>query len=104
MPAFQDTLSRLPESVQRVVEEVVKRVMPSQIILFGSRARGDHRDNSDFDLALKGRSCSDDQWNRLLVDLRDEPLTLYSIDLVESELLSEDYLANIKSDGRQLYG
>lgn len=37
-------------------EEIVRRVVavadPEQVILFGSRARGDHRPNSDIDLLV----------------------------------------------------
>jgi predicted nucleotidyltransferase len=40
--------SLLPEIVRRIVEAVD----PDKIILFGSRARGDNRPDSDFDLLL----------------------------------------------------
>ena len=48
--AIQDSL--LPEIVRRIVEAVD----PDKIILFGSRARGDNRPDSDFDLLLVKRS------------------------------------------------
>jgi predicted nucleotidyltransferase len=43
---IQDSL--LPEIVRRIVEAVD----PDKIILFGSRARGDNRPDSDFDLLV----------------------------------------------------
>jgi predicted nucleotidyltransferase len=40
----------------RVLSEIVRRIVaavdPDRIILFGSRARGDHRPDSDFDLLV----------------------------------------------------
>lgn len=35
-----------------IVERVVKHFHPDRIILFGSRARGDARDDSDYDLLV----------------------------------------------------
>jgi len=34
------------------IEEIVRRAKPVRILAFGSRARGDHRKNSDLDLAV----------------------------------------------------
>ncbi len=36
----------------RMVRIIVDEANPEQVILFGSRARGDHRDNSDVDLVV----------------------------------------------------
>ena len=36
----------------RMVRIIVDQVNPEHVILFGSRARGDHRDNSDVDLIV----------------------------------------------------
>lgn len=38
--------------LQRVVRAIVMATQPDRVILFGSRARGDFRDDSDFDLAI----------------------------------------------------
>ena len=38
--------------LQRMVRAIVSEVDPEQVILFGSRARGDHRDDSDIDLIV----------------------------------------------------
>jgi len=35
-----------------VVDIIVNKVNPDKIILFGSRARGDYRDDSDYDLLV----------------------------------------------------
>jgi predicted nucleotidyltransferase len=37
-------------NVQSILARVVELYRPERVYLFGSRARGDHRDDSDFDL------------------------------------------------------
>ena len=41
-----------PEKVEQVVGRIVEHANPLQIIVFGSRARGNHRPESDLDLAI----------------------------------------------------
>ena len=38
--------------LDRMVQAIVDEVDPEQVILFGSRAREDHRENSDIDLIV----------------------------------------------------
>ncbi len=38
--------------LRRVVEVIVREIDPDKIILFGSRARGDHREDSDYDILV----------------------------------------------------
>ena len=38
--------------IDRMVQAIVDEVGPEQVILFGSRGRGDHRDDSDIDLIV----------------------------------------------------
>jgi predicted nucleotidyltransferase len=41
-----------PEKIDKMVRRIVEVADPSQVILFGSRARGDHRADSDLDVAV----------------------------------------------------
>lgn len=43
------------ELIGRMVEAIVRAVDPEEVILFGSRARGDHRGRSDVDLLIVER-------------------------------------------------
>jgi predicted nucleotidyltransferase len=104
MATLKSSYQSFPKSIQRVVDEIVKRVQPQSLILFGSRARGDHRENSDFDFAIHRRKCSDDEWNRLLIDLEEEPWSLYKIDLVELDKLGDEYKSAIAREGIVIYG
>ncbi len=54
MNAMASTLPGEPiaSELKRVVDAIVTSVQPDGVILFGSRARGDFRAGSDFDLAI----------------------------------------------------
>ena len=93
----------LPTSVQNLVRYVATAASPKKIILFGSRARGTHRENSDFDIAIVQKNCSEEDWTKILVYLSTETLTLHKVDLAEYELLAQDYRNNIQKEGKTLY-
>ncbi len=40
------------DQITEITERIVANVDPDRIILFGSRARGDHSEQSDFDLCV----------------------------------------------------
>jgi predicted nucleotidyltransferase len=74
----------------------------AQVILFGSRAKGNHREGSDIDLALKGAGFSLQDRDRWLLqyDALDLP---WKIDLVVYELIEEPALqAHIDRVGKRL--
>ena len=98
LPAFQS----LPESVQRVLKVAVRDLEPTKIILFGSRARGDHRENSDYDIGFEGLNKLN-RWKQFLVDAHEEPWSLQSMDLVLIDELDERFRNHICAEGRILY-
>jgi predicted nucleotidyltransferase len=53
MVAFRPEQRELrPELMAEMVRQVVDAVSPDKVVLFGSRARGDHRPDSDIDLLI----------------------------------------------------
>lgn len=54
----------IPKTVEPLICEFQELPFVERIILFGSRAFGDHDDRSDVDLALLG-AISRQQWTRL---------------------------------------
>lgn len=44
------------ELIEQIVRTIVERFAPRRIVLFGSRARGDHRPDSDLDLFIEMES------------------------------------------------
>lgn len=71
----------LPASVRPLVARLRETPGVRRVILFGSRARGDHRERSDVDLALDAPDLSLSDWTRLRLDA-DDAQTLYRVDLL----------------------
>ena len=71
-------------------------------VLFGSRARGDNRERSDYDVAIFGDVSPDD---KLEIFLKIEELpTLLKIDVVYFDELEEDiFKQNILKEGKIFY-
>lgn len=93
----------LPTSIRRVVESVVRAVDPARVILYGSRARGDARDNSDYDLAVVFSQDRRSRWIRFLADFDDAALTLLPVDLLNWSEASEPVREQIRKEGVTLY-
>lgn len=99
---YKSAFSLLPESIQALLRRGVNLVDPATVVLFGSRARGDHRDNSDFDISFRGLARPE-EWSRYQAEAAEEPFTLHKVDLLIYEKVSEDYRRNIDKDGVVLY-
>lgn len=99
---FKKSFFNLPQSIQDVLNLAIDTLRPQEIILFGSRARGDHRPNSDWDIAFKGVSHQK-AWPAFLIEQKEEPISLLKYDLVQYEELTPDYHENIQKDGILLY-
>lgn len=99
---FSTAFNSIPESIQEVIR-ILMKAQPQEIILFGSRARGTFRKNSDFDIAVKNKSCDENTWNSLLSDIQENPVTLYSVDIVEYEKLLQPYKNQIDKEGITLW-
>ena len=70
-----------------------------KVILFGSRARGDHKERSDIDLAVSGGDISG---FALAVDEETDTLLQYDVVNLDSPV-DEALLENIEKDGKVLY-
>jgi predicted nucleotidyltransferase len=97
-----NAFKQLPDSVKNLIRFGVKLLDPQKVILFGSRARGDHRDNSDYDIAFKGLKNSH-SWSKFLVESEELPITLLKVDLLDYEKCPTDYRMNIDTEGKLLY-
>ena len=92
----------LDEGIIQSIREIGRNYAIEQIVLFGSRARGDHKPTSDIDLAIfllpefnsRGRMTSDfDDFNTLLkIDI-----------LFINEHINAKLLENIEREGVLLY-
>lgn len=85
------------KSLCEQIAELGRKHGAKKIVLFGSRARGDYRENSDLDLAIYGmpESKRGTFWAEV-----DELPTILQIDLVYiSDHTSSALLENIEKDG-----
>lgn len=92
----------LDSNLVRCIQEIGQNYLIKRIVLFGSRARGDHKSTSDIDLAVfplpefegKGRFCAE------IDDLR----SLLKIDIVfVNETTEKTFLESIKKEGVIIY-
>lgn len=74
-----------------------------KIILFGSRAIGDHEEKSDIDLAFVAPAMTRGEWATFTFDLEEELDTLLFLDMVRWEDASSAFKKEIAACGVTLY-
>ena len=86
-----------------VMVEQIRRLPPvERIILFGSRARGDHDDRSDIDLGIVCPGASLEEWAAIW-NIADEAPTLLNVDLVRLDEVDDALRGAIEREGAVLY-
>lgn len=98
------TLYGLPlTAVSRIRAVFARYPQISQVILYGSRAKGNFRSGSDIDLTVKGKGLTYDNLNQLEFEL-DDLLLPYKIDLSLYAMLDHaGLLAHIARVGKLFY-
>lgn len=97
----EDMQSRtgIRKQVLEEIRELARKYRIKQVILFGSRARGDHRRTSDIDLAAKGGNHT-----RFALDVEDLTSTLLKFDIVDLDGPVQDSLRqSIDEEGIVIY-
>lgn len=94
----------LDERITKQLKEFGEKVgKVDKIILFGSRAIGDHKEKSDIDLAFVAPTMSNKEWAELTFVLEEELETLLRLDLIKYETASDELKSVINKNGKQLY-
>lgn len=89
----------IKENVIRDICALAKKNNIGQVILFGSRARGDYGRASDIDLAVSGGNIA-----RFALDVEEETLTPLKYDVINlDENIQEELQKNIEREGMVLY-
>ena len=91
----------LPDDLATQLSALAGKYSAQRLVLFGSRARGDHRPRSDIDLAIYDMPA--ENRGAFWLDVEDLP-TLLKFDLVHiSPGMDPAFLGNIEKDGVTLY-
>jgi predicted nucleotidyltransferase len=92
----------LPESVRATLELLVFLPDVRTIILFGSRAVGDHDERSDFDVAISAPTLTRTEFSKMR-DAITHSRTLYKISVSLLETMPERLRARVTSQGLTVY-
>lgn len=89
----------IPERVLREITCFADKYNIEKIILFGSRARGNHTERSDIDIAVIGGDFNNFYW-----DIKENINSLLTFDIVDlNDSISDELKNEIKRDGVLLY-
>jgi predicted nucleotidyltransferase len=80
-----------PETIQKINSVLAKHPEIEEVIIYGSRAKGNYREGSDIDITLKGKELSQQLIYKLYAEI-DELNTPYLFDISIFEKLSSDAL------------
>ncbi|MPN13190.1 hypothetical protein SDC9_160510 [bioreactor metagenome] len=91
------------DTVLQKIKEIAMKHEIKRVILFGSRARGDNSDVSDYDIAIHASSLTELEKTLFYHDI-DEIETLKKIDIVYIDAETDkEFLYNISRDGVIIY-
>lgn len=97
--AMRSMKYNLPERVLREICSFARKHSVEKVILFGSRARGNHTERSDIDIAVYGGDFDSFYW-----DIKEKVHSLLMFDVVEADgHISEELRNEIKRDGIVIY-
>ena len=92
------------ERVREQLQQVGERINTiDKIILFGSRAIGDHEEKSDIDLAFVAPKMTQEEWTELTFVLKEELDTLLFLDLIKHEEALKELKNEIITYGEIIY-
>ncbi len=94
-----NTKCNLPEKVIQDISLFAENHDIEKVILFGSRARGDHAERSDIDIAVLGGNFDGFYW-----DIQENIRSLLMFDIVDlNQKISDELKEAIEEDGIVLY-
>jgi predicted nucleotidyltransferase len=98
----EDKIRMLPKHLQDIITLSIKLQLDlKKIWIYGSRARGDARANSDFDLAFDVGNPK--LWSLFVTEIEDDPPSLYHYDLVDIKRADESLKKSIDREGVLIY-
>lgn len=99
----QERKRHCPDFLSQLIGSAVKHLDPDRIWIYGSRARGDERELSDYDLAFDVREKNISKWSGFSIEVQDEAETLHKLDLVLFSSSNGELREKILKEGILLY-
>lgn len=94
-------LPGMPDFLRAIISKARNKLDLERIVIFGSRARGDHTAQSDYDLCFYLRSQRG--WADFVIDVQDNAATLCGLDLVNFNEVDPELATEIARNGVCLY-
>lgn len=92
------------EKLKQQLEEIFNKYLEiDKVLLFGSRARGDNKYNSDIDLCIISESLSHLTLAKIIMDISEIDTHLSFDVLAFNELSKEELIKNILREGLVIY-
>ena len=92
-----------PETIDKINSVFIKYPEVEQVIIYGSRAKGNYRNGSDIDITLKGKDLNDKIRSKISWDI-DDLNTPYLFDIsIFDQLNSPDLEEHIERVGQVFY-
>ena len=100
---FQDLTPKITEEIRKVCTRMAVDLQGYRVVLFGSRAAGNARDRSDFDVGVLGDAPLPLKTFYKMEDLFDGIETLYRIDWVDLNRVSPEFRREALKKTETLY-
>lgn len=96
-------LKQCPPFLQKIIKKAIDNLSVRQVWIYGSRARNDHREKSDFDLSFLIPKIKQKNWTLFYIEVLEEADTLHALDLVNFLEISKKLQDRILKEGVLLY-
>ncbi|MEO8210479.1 MAG: nucleotidyltransferase domain-containing protein [bacterium] len=94
--------ARENEILNNTIDIIIQDLNPQKIIMFGSRAKGKSKNNSDFDLAVDIKR-PDVRTRRIVEEKIYNEAGLYSVDLIYLNSVEKNFRDLVLKTGRVVY-
>lgn len=90
--------------LENILAVLQKEKAVEQAIIFGSRAKGNYKNGSDVDIALKGKNLTDQAATHITSMLNEETLMPYKFDVLNyNTIRNKDLVEHIDGAGKIFY-
>ncbi|MBR6013984.1 MAG: nucleotidyltransferase domain-containing protein [Selenomonadaceae bacterium] len=80
------------EEIKKVIEEIAPKYNLKKVILFGSRARGNFRENSDIDLIVEFKTYSVSLLKIISLKYKLEEILKVGVDIIHGPIEDDDMI------------